>query len=196
MVNRGDGADPFAGLKDPDEKYRVYDSHYEKIGEVNDLVLSEDGQVLYVGVGMGFFGTNSTLIPAEIIRINDRRRLIEVSEPAEAIKHAPTSAKARSLPPSWRITCVPTSDWKTSSLHRTTSLKGRTSRKPPLHTPSPKAGRRRSRSSGWRQTAPPRRVLKTRPAETRRNIRSPKNPLASKNPHPHEQAPRSRSVNA
>jgi PRC-barrel domain len=99
MVNRGDGADPFAGLKDPDEKYRVYDSHYEKIGEVNDLVLSKDGQVLYVGVGMGFFGTNSTLIPAEIIRINDRRRLIEVSEPAEAIKHAPHFSKSEELTP-------------------------------------------------------------------------------------------------
>src|SRR5215217_4873411 len=31
----------------------------------------------------GLFGTNSTLIPAEIIRVNDRRRLLEVSEPAE-----------------------------------------------------------------------------------------------------------------
>src|ERR687889_1935527 len=99
MVDRGDGADPFARLKDPDEQYRVYDSHYEKIGEVNDLVLGEDGQVLYVGVGMGFFGTNSTLIPAEIIRINDRRHLIEVSEPAEAIKHAPHFSKSEELTP-------------------------------------------------------------------------------------------------
>jgi PRC-barrel domain len=99
MVDRGDGADPFARLKDPDEQYRVYDSHYEKIGEVNDLVLSEDGRVLYVGVGMGFFGTNSTLIPAEIIRVNDRRRLIEVSEPVEAIKHAPHFSKSEELTP-------------------------------------------------------------------------------------------------
>jgi hypothetical protein len=99
MVDRGDGADPFARLKDPDEQYRVYDSHYEKIGEVNDLVLGEDGRVLYVGVGMGFFGTNSTLIPAEIIRVNDRRRLIEVSEPVEAIKHAPHFSKSEELTP-------------------------------------------------------------------------------------------------
>src|SRR5829696_2030110 len=99
MVDRGDGADPFAGLKDPDEKYGVYDSHYEKIGEVNDLVLSEDGQVLYVGVGMGFFGTNSTLIPVEIVRINDRRHLIEVSEPAETIKHAPHFGRSEDLTP-------------------------------------------------------------------------------------------------
>src|ERR687894_2034239 len=99
MVDRRDGADPFARLKDPDEQYKVYDSHYEKIGEVNDLVLGEDGRVLYVGVGMGFFGTNSTLIPAEIIRVNDRRRLIEVSEPAEAIKHAPHFSRSEELTP-------------------------------------------------------------------------------------------------
>jgi cobalamin biosynthesis protein CobT len=46
MVDRRDGADPFAQLKDPDEQYKVYDSHYEKIGDVNDLVLGEDGRVL------------------------------------------------------------------------------------------------------------------------------------------------------
>jgi hypothetical protein len=99
MVDREDGADPFARLKEPDEQYKVYDSHYEKIGEVDDVVLSEDGRVLYVGVGMGFFGTNSTLIPAEIIRVNDRRRLIEVSEPAEAIKHAPHFGRSEELTP-------------------------------------------------------------------------------------------------
>jgi hypothetical protein len=38
---------------------------------------------------MGFFGTNSTLVPVEIVRVNDLRRLIEVDEDAETIKHAP-----------------------------------------------------------------------------------------------------------
>src|SRR5829696_4799731 len=99
MVDRGDGADPFARLKDPGEQYKVYDSHYEKIGEVNDVVLGEDGRVLYVGVTMGFFGTNSTMIPAEIIRVNDRRRLIEVSEPAETIRHAPHFGRSEELTP-------------------------------------------------------------------------------------------------
>lgn len=97
-MDRGEGADPFAQLKDPDEQYRVYDSHYEKIGEVNHLVL-DDGRVLYVGVKTGFFGTGYTLIPAEIIRVNDRRRLIEVSEPAEAIKHAPHFGRNEELTP-------------------------------------------------------------------------------------------------
>src|ERR687894_1497157 len=48
---------------------------------------------------MGFFGTNSTVIPTEIIRVNDRRRLIEVSEPAETIRHAPHFGRGEELTP-------------------------------------------------------------------------------------------------
>lgn len=97
-MDRG-GADPFAELKEAGEEYKVYDSHYEKIGQVDDLIADEDDQVLYVGVKMGFFGTNSTLIPVEILRINDKRRLIEVSEPAETIKHAPHFGRSEELTP-------------------------------------------------------------------------------------------------
>jgi hypothetical protein len=93
------GTDPFAGLKEASEEYKVYDSHYEKIGKVDDLITDEDDRVSYIGVKMGFFGTNSTLIPTEIIRINDKRRLIEVSEPAETIKHAPHFARSEELTP-------------------------------------------------------------------------------------------------
>ena len=91
--------DPFAELKQAREEYNVYDSHYEKIGRVDDVFVDEAERALYVGVKMGFFGTNSTLIPTEIIRVNDRRRLIEVSEPAETIKHAPHFGSNEDLTP-------------------------------------------------------------------------------------------------
>jgi PRC-barrel domain len=83
------GQDPFAGLKSGDEEYSVYDANYERIGRVDDVFLDERDAVSYIGVEMGFFGTNSTLVPVEIIRVNDRRRLIEVAAEAETIKHAP-----------------------------------------------------------------------------------------------------------
>jgi hypothetical protein len=88
-MDRIGDADPFASLKSSNEEYGVYDAHYERIGKVDDVLLDEQDRVTYVGVKMGFFGTNSTLIPVEIIRVNDKRRLIEVSESAETIKHAP-----------------------------------------------------------------------------------------------------------
>jgi hypothetical protein len=99
VVDGGDRVDPFAGLREAGQEYNVYDSHYERIGKVDDLLVDESGRVLYVGVKMGLFGTNSTLVPAEIIRVNDRRRLVEVSEPAETIRHAPHFGKSEELTP-------------------------------------------------------------------------------------------------
>lgn len=98
-MDRGGRVDPFAELREVGDEYTVYDSHYEKVGRVDDLLMDEADRVLYVGVKMGFFGTNSTIIPTEIIRVNDRRRLIEVSEPAEAIKHAPHFGRSEELTP-------------------------------------------------------------------------------------------------
>ncbi|CAA9415519.1 hypothetical protein AVDCRST_MAG82-1072 [uncultured Rubrobacteraceae bacterium] len=88
-MDREVGPDPFAGLKKSSEEYSVYDTHYERIGRVDDVFLDERDAVSYIGVKMGFFGTNSTLVPVEIVRVNDRRSLIEVAVEAETIKHAP-----------------------------------------------------------------------------------------------------------
>jgi hypothetical protein len=88
-VDREVGPDPFAGLKDGIEEYHVYDNHYERIGRVDDVFLDGRDAVTYIGVKMGIFGTNSTLVPVELVRVNDRRRLVEVAAEAETIKHAP-----------------------------------------------------------------------------------------------------------
>jgi sporulation protein YlmC with PRC-barrel domain len=88
-MDRVGGADPFGELKSSSEEYSIYDSHYERIGRVDDVVLDDDDRVSYIGVKMGLFGTNSTLIPVEIVRVNDKRRLIEISETKETISHAP-----------------------------------------------------------------------------------------------------------
>jgi len=88
-VDREIGPDPFAALKDGSEEYHVYDRHYERIGRVDDVFIDDRDAVSYIGIKMGFFGTNSTLVPVEIVRVNDLRRLIEVDEDAETVKHAP-----------------------------------------------------------------------------------------------------------
>ncbi len=98
-MDRGGGADPFAELKEAREEYKVYDSHYEKIGKVDDLVVDEGDRVAFIGVKTGFFGTNSTLVPVEMVRVNDKRRLIEISESAETIKDAPHFGKSEELTP-------------------------------------------------------------------------------------------------
>jgi hypothetical protein len=98
-VDRESGQDLFAGLKSGREEYSVYDAHYERIGRVDDVFIDERDAVTYIGVEMGFFGTNSTLVPAEIVRVNDRRRLIEVAAEAEMIKHAPHFGNEETVSP-------------------------------------------------------------------------------------------------
>lgn len=98
-MDRTSGADPFAELKNSSEEYAVYDSHYERIGKVDDVLLDELDRVTYVGVKMGFFGANSTLIPVEIVRVNDKRRLVEVAESKETIRRAPNFGQDETVSP-------------------------------------------------------------------------------------------------
>ena len=70
--------------------YTVYDQHYEKIGNVDDLFVDENDQPEYLGVKMGFLGTRSTLIPFEMARVNDARQLIKVAADKQTLKIGPT----------------------------------------------------------------------------------------------------------
>lgn len=79
--------------------YTVYDQHYEKIGEVDDLFLDENDQLEYIGVKMGFLGTRTTLIPFEMARVNDVRQLIEVAADKETVKNGPTYDDDREITP-------------------------------------------------------------------------------------------------
>jgi uncharacterized protein (TIGR02271 family) len=72
--------------------YTVYDRDYEKIGKVDDLFVDKDDQPEYIGVKMGFLGTKSTLIPIELVRINEKRKLVEVVADKETVKEGPTFA--------------------------------------------------------------------------------------------------------
>ncbi|QIN83245.1 hypothetical protein GBA63_11775 [Rubrobacter tropicus] len=76
-------------LEEKYEGYTVYDNAGSKIGKVDDLFVDESDNEEYIGVKMGFFGTKSTLIPTEIIRINENDRTIEVSESKDHVKDAP-----------------------------------------------------------------------------------------------------------
>src|SRR5919199_5341320 len=77
--------------------YSVYDQHYEKIGKVDDLFVDENDRPEYIGVKMGFLGTRSTLIPVDIVRVNDKRQLVEVESDKETVKEGPTFSEDREL---------------------------------------------------------------------------------------------------
>jgi sporulation protein YlmC with PRC-barrel domain len=70
-------------------RYEVYDRNGEKIGKVGHLFVDKNDRPEYIGVKTGLFGLKSTLIPREMIRIDEERRRIEVAESKDRVKDAP-----------------------------------------------------------------------------------------------------------
>jgi hypothetical protein len=61
--------------------------------------VDENDQPEYIGVKMGFLGTHSTVIPIELVKVNDRRKLVEVAADEETIEGAPTFDNDREITP-------------------------------------------------------------------------------------------------
>lgn len=95
------GGDGFRQLEQQYSEYTVYDQHYEKIGKVDDIFVDANDQPEYIGVKTGFLGMHSTLIPIELVRVNDKRKLVEVAADEETIKHAPTFDDDKDITPEY-----------------------------------------------------------------------------------------------
>jgi hypothetical protein len=89
-MEREERSDGFTALEDRFADYEVYDQDYEKIGKVDDLFVDENDNPEYIGVKMGFLGTRSTLIPMDMIRVNDERQLVQVAADKDRVKDGPT----------------------------------------------------------------------------------------------------------
>ena len=89
MANYEERGDRFTAVEDDFAGYTVLDNSGEKIGKVDDLFLDENDQPEYFGVKMGFLGTKSTLIPADIANIDRERGFVEVSQPKQKVKDGP-----------------------------------------------------------------------------------------------------------
>ncbi len=86
MEKRSDG---FIEMEERYAGYKVYDRHGEKIGKVDDLFVDENDQPEYVGVKMGFLGKKSTLIPMEVVRVDEGQKRTEVSAEKGHVKEGP-----------------------------------------------------------------------------------------------------------
>ena len=98
-VEREARTDKFTEVEDRYAGYTVYDQHYEKIGNVDDLFLDESDQPEYLGVKMGFLGTRTTLIPFQMARVNDAQQTIKVAADKERLKNGPTFDDDREITP-------------------------------------------------------------------------------------------------
>src|ERR671910_3220971 len=91
--------DVFTAVEDGFAGYTVYDINDEKIGKVDDLFVDGNDSPEYIGVKMGFLGTRSTLIPFEMVRVNDERQVVEVSKDKETVKSGPTFDDDKEITP-------------------------------------------------------------------------------------------------
>ena len=98
-MEREGRSDGFTAIEDQFAGYEVYDQDYEKIGKVDDLFVDENDNPEYIGVKMGFLGTRSTLIPMDMVRVNDERRLVQVAADKDTVKDGPTFDDDREITP-------------------------------------------------------------------------------------------------
>lgn len=98
-MHGADHHDPYAELKRDAESYRVFDQHFHNVGRVDDLYVDDGDRPIYIGVTTGILEFGSTPIPVEVVRINDKRKLIEIAESSEQVKHAPTLGDGEELTP-------------------------------------------------------------------------------------------------
>ncbi len=84
------GNDGYTAIEDNYAGYSVYDRDGDRIGKVDDLFIDENDQLEYVGVRMGLLGRKSTLIPVDAIRMDERRKAMDVTHDKSVIKDAPT----------------------------------------------------------------------------------------------------------
>ncbi|CAA9494599.1 MAG: hypothetical protein AVDCRST_MAG25-3588 [uncultured Rubrobacteraceae bacterium] len=82
--------DRFTAVEDEYAGYTVRDPNGEKIGKVDDLFLDENDKPEYIGVKMGFFGTRSTLVPLDACTVDKSQGFIEVNQPKQTVKDAPS----------------------------------------------------------------------------------------------------------
>ena len=81
--------------------YDIYDERGDRIGELGDLFVGEDDNPEYVGVRAGSSDTESALIPAEVVTVDDRLRRMVVSLSKSVVESGPTYGAHEEVTPAF-----------------------------------------------------------------------------------------------
>src|SRR5919202_3410069 len=93
--------DRFTALEEKYTGYEVHDPQGQKIGRVDDLFVDENDQPEYLGVKMGFLGLRSTLIPWEIVKVDEVAKRVEALVDKDKAKDGPTFDDDREITPEY-----------------------------------------------------------------------------------------------
>jgi uncharacterized protein (TIGR02271 family) len=94
-------SDRFTAIEDSFAGYEVYDRNGEKIGKVDDLFVDENDNPEYIGVKIGFLGTSSTLIPMDLVTVDEWSGRIDVSVDKATAKNGPAFDDDREITPEY-----------------------------------------------------------------------------------------------
>jgi uncharacterized protein (TIGR02271 family) len=94
-------SDRFTAIEDRFSGYEVYDQSGEKIGKVDDLFVDKNDNPEYIGVKMGFLGTRSTLIPMDLVTVDEASGHINLSVDKERAKSGPSFDDDREITPEY-----------------------------------------------------------------------------------------------
>ena len=93
--------DRFTAIEDRFAGYEVYDRSGEKIGKVDDLFVDENDNPEYIGVKIGFLGTSSTLIPMDLVTVDESAGRLDVATDKETAKNGPAFDDDREITPDY-----------------------------------------------------------------------------------------------
>ena len=79
--------------------YMVYDYAGEKISNVGGLFVNGNHIPKYLGVQTTRPRLGLTLVPLDLVRVNERRQLIEIFELKERVEDAPTLVEVKKSQP-------------------------------------------------------------------------------------------------
>ncbi len=100
-MEREERSDRFTAIEDRFAGYEVYDSSGEKIGKVDDLFVDENDNPEYIGVKMGLLGTSSTLIPMDLVTVDESAGRLDVATDKETAKNGPAFDDDREITPDY-----------------------------------------------------------------------------------------------
>jgi uncharacterized protein (TIGR02271 family) len=93
--------DRFTAIENRFAGYEVYDQTGEKIGKVDDLFVDENDNPEYIGVKMGLLGASSTLIPMDLVTVDESAGRLDVATDKETAKNGPAFDDDREITPEY-----------------------------------------------------------------------------------------------
>jgi len=91
--------DRFRELEEAYSGYVLYDRDGHRVGKVDDLFVDEAGREEYLGVKFGILGSHITLIPMEIVEVDEEEDCAEARVDRELVKHGPAFSHGGEITP-------------------------------------------------------------------------------------------------